>query len=94
MAVDNLLRAPSGQYSNFSEYNPATQQHAPPIEAETPSAAVLNVSLPPYAEQVHRFETCTTTPQPDNSNYRFSAAAPRDVEFLWITGERGRAAFA
>lgn len=92
--IVQVVYAPgSGQYSNFAEFNAETQQHAPDIPAEPPAPAVLDLSLPSYSQQVVNFETCTTTPEPANTNYDFSAAVPERVPFTWVTGHEGIAEF-
>jgi hypothetical protein len=91
--VTIVFAPPSGDYSNFREFNRQTQQHAPDIPAEKPSPAVLNVSLPPYREQILAFQTCTTTTPPANTNYEFGAVAPDTVAFTWATGYSGAAPF-
>ncbi len=88
-----VFAPPSGDYSNFREFNRQTQQHAPDIPAEKSSPAVLNVSLPPYGEQILAFQTCTTTTPPANTNYEFGAVAPDTVTFTWATGHSGSAPF-
>jgi hypothetical protein len=91
--VEITFAPPSGEYSNFAEFDPRTQQHAPPIPAAPPQAAVLNVSLPPYGEQVLEFQTCTSTPPPGNPNYQYGATAPQSVAFRWVTGHAATAPF-
>jgi hypothetical protein len=92
--IVQVVYAPgSGQYSNFAEFNPETQHHAPDIPAEPPAPAVLDLSLPPYGQQILNFETCTTTPEPANTNYEFSAAVPERVTFTWVSGHEGVAEF-
>lgn len=88
-----VFAPPSGHYTNFREFNHQTQQHAPELAAARPAPAVLNVSLPPYGEQILSFQTCTTTPPPANSNYEFGAIAPDTVTFTWATGHSGSAPF-
>ena len=88
-----VFAPPLGHYTNFREFNQQTQQHAPEIAAAKPAPAVLNISLPPYGEQILSFQTCTTTPPPANTNYEFGAAAPDTVTFTWATGQSGSAPF-
>lgn len=91
--VQIVFAPPSGHYTNFREFNQQTQQHAPEIAAAKPAPAVLNVTLPPYGEQILSFQTCTTTPPPANTNYEFGAIAPDTVNFTWATGQSGTAPF-
>ena len=79
----------SADYSNFSEFNQETQQHAPDVPAEKPLPTKLNVSLPPGAEQILDFQSCTRTPQPSNRNYEFGTTPPDTFPFTWVTGHRG-----
>lgn len=87
--VEILFDPPSGRYTNFKEFDSTTQQHASPIPAEKPAKATLDVSLPPYGEQILAFQTCTSTPPPANSNYEFGATKPDSVSFMWVTGHTG-----
>lgn len=90
--IVQVVYAPaSGGYSNFAEFDPETQQHAPDIPAEPPAPAVLDVSIPPYGQQIMNLETCTTTPPPANTNYQYSATVPEDVTFTWVSGHEGTA---
>jgi hypothetical protein len=85
---------PAGDFSNFREFNRQTQQHAPDIPAEKPVPTVISVSLPPYGGQSLRFQTCTVTPPPENTNYEYSVTAPDTVDFTWVTGHSATAPFS
>jgi hypothetical protein len=84
---------PAGDYSNFWEFNSQTQRYPPDIRAERPAPTVLSVSLPPYADQSLRFQTCTVTLPPENTNYEYSVTAPDTVDFTWVTGHSATAPF-
>lgn len=87
--VEITFAPPSAQYSNFSEFNKETQQHAPNIPAEKPAPTKLNVSIPPGGEQVLAFQSCTRTPPPENPNYQFGTTKADSYPFMWVTGHRG-----
>lgn len=84
---------PAGDFSNFREFDRQTQRYPPDIPAEKPTPTVINVSLPPYGDQALRFQTCTVTPPPENTNYEYSVTPPDDVNFTWVTGHSATAPF-
>ena len=84
---------PAGDFSNFREFDRQTQRYPPDIPAEKPIPAVVIVSLPAYGGQSLRFQTCTVTPPPENTNYEYSVTAPDEVNFTWVTGHSATAPF-
>jgi hypothetical protein len=90
-AIDQVTFAPpSGEYTNYSGWN---GKDFPTIKAERPKPAVIDIYLASGDEQDVRFQTCTSTPPPDNPDFEFGAEGPNTVSFRWVTGQKGEACF-
>lgn len=81
---------PSAAYTNYGGWD---GEDFPEIAANIPEPVVLEIYLPPGETQDVRFQTCTSTPVPDDPNFEFGVEAPEMVAFRWISGHTGEACF-
>lgn len=90
-AISKVIFAPpDGAYTNYSGWD---GEDFPEIPADPPEPAVIEVYLLPGQATDVRFQTCTSTPAPDEADFEFGATAPDTVTFQWESGYEGEVCF-